>query len=108
MRTPQPQRPLSEADLLSDEEWLYEMRRYVLGSFPLGWDEAKHKLLRDRQMRTSLMRADTQEGLHGSALVPDDEEIQILLGLLIETLDHVPTGDLKSRIEEMLDAYGCT
>lgn len=109
MQTHRPQHPPSESDLLSDEEWLYEMRRYVLGSFPLGWDEAKQKLLRDRQARTLMMRSDTQESMHGNALTPDwGEEVHILLGLLLDALQHVPAGSLRERIEDVLEAYGCT
>lgn len=99
--TPLPQ-DLTEADLLSDEEWSQEMHRYILGSFPLGWDVARRKLLRDRQMRTTLMRKDDNESMYESALGPEDD----LLGLLSEAVQQLPEGELACRIKDALKIYG--
>jgi hypothetical protein len=97
---------LSEADLLTDEEWLREMHRYILGSFPLGWADAKMRLLRDRQVRTMLMRQETQEDLQHLAFPPPEEDPAKVVDLLAEAAKYVPEGELLSEIRLVLEAHG--
>ena len=92
-----------DPDLLSDEEFEKQLWLYILGSFPLGWSEAKRKILADRRARTLRMAEEpTSEQLLGKAMYEDDRE-QELLGLLEESFDTLPEGDLRDRIRKVLE-----
>jgi hypothetical protein len=80
--------------LLTDEEFQEQLWRYTLGSFPLGWERAKKKILADRQARIRL-----QQEMENASPELEQEMTQLLL----EAYSFVPEGDLHARITSLLE-----